>query len=486
MSSDAFEGVGTGLWIVDAHGRTEFANHALRTLLGNRELAGERALGFFVEAEQDTVEERFAQLALGATQKFDAQLQTAAGEAVSVHVCASPRFDGDGALLGSVCEVRLAGHASADAAASGRAYLASYLTAGVVHTLNTYLQAVVGYSDLLDDDERLPAELKDPVRRLRHSGSSAARLVANLVSLSEVDDDPSPGPVDLVPLIEEALASRDTYLVANHVRVHRDYPPESVYVNGTLPSLRRAVAHLISSTCQVLLGHRAARMRVSIVGGEREVTLRIVTEGARCPDELLAPQASGAASPLQVTHQMAVDALARGGARVEISNDGDAGVLRVVLPRDHLDDARAYGSAPVAVVRRTIEDVENSQPLRVLVVDDEEFILDLSRRALKGRCALTTAQNGDEALSLLKARTFDLVITDLRMPGSVDGMGLYEWARSHAPGVAGRMVFTTADTVNATSREFLMLAGRPFITKPYKMQQYRAFILDELRRAAAA
>ena len=91
MSSDAFDGVGTGLWIVDAQGRTDFANHALRTMLGNPDLAGARVLGFFVESEQDAVEERFAQLALGATQEFDAHVQTASGDEVSVHVCASPR-----------------------------------------------------------------------------------------------------------------------------------------------------------------------------------------------------------------------------------------------------------------------------------------------------------------------------------------------------------------------------------------------------------
>lgn len=486
MSSDAFEGVGIGLWIVDAQGRTEYANHALQTLLGTRQVVGQRALDFFAADEQDAVEERLAQLAFGAAQEFDAHIETDTGSQVAVHLRASPRFDGSGGLLGSVSEVQWVGGASdtAHPAAQGRAYLASYLTAGVVHTLNTYLQAIVGYSDLLEDDERLPEVLSQPVERLRHSAGAASRLVANLISLAEVDDDPSPGPVDLVPLVEEGIATRDAYLLANHIRVHRDYPDNGVYVRGTLPSLRRAVSHLVGNACQILLGHRASsgRLRLAITATEEEVTLRMLSEGAAYPDDLLTPQMPESPSPMRVGHEMALDCFSASEGRVTISNVERGGIVEVVLPRDD-EEVGAGRSFAGALVRRESSAAKDSGASdRVLVVDDEEFILDLSRRALKGRCALTTARSGDEALALLKGQEFELVITDLRMPGTTDGIGLYEWARANRPKLARHMVFTTADTVNAQSREFLMLAGRPFITKPYKMQQYRAFILDELRR----
>jgi len=44
------------------------------------------------------------------------------------------------------------------------------------------------------------------------------------------------------------------------------------------------------------------------------------------------------------------------------------------------------------------------------------------------------AGNAHEALSLLTTETFGLVITDLKMPGTIDGVGLVAWIRDARPG----------------------------------------------------
>lgn len=69
---------------------------------------------------------------------------------------------------------------------------------------------------------------------------------------------------------------------------------------------------------------------------------------------------------------------------------------------------------------------ENNSSGRILVVDDEKDILRalefiLSREGY----SVTTAVSGEEAIELLKKEEFDLVLTDLRMPG-MDGMEVLE------------------------------------------------------------
>lgn len=74
-----------------------------------------------------------------------------------------------------------------------------------------------------------------------------------------------------------------------------------------------------------------------------------------------------------------------------------------------------------------------TNPARVLVVDDEAHIVQVV--ALKLRNAgleVETAGDGDEALALLRARTFDLVVTDLQMPA----MSGIELARAMAANAA--------------------------------------------------
>jgi CheY-like chemotaxis protein len=69
----------------------------------------------------------------------------------------------------------------------------------------------------------------------------------------------------------------------------------------------------------------------------------------------------------------------------------------------------------------------------ILIVDDEPDIRDLLRRVLGGgRCAVETAGSGAEALTLLAADTFDLIVTDNLMPG-MSGVVLAKEVKARFP-----------------------------------------------------
>jgi CheY-like chemotaxis protein len=62
--------------------------------------------------------------------------------------------------------------------------------------------------------------------------------------------------------------------------------------------------------------------------------------------------------------------------------------------------------------------VPEHHPLRLLVVDDEDFVRELLHEILESEgCVVTLAQNGDEALQLFQDGQFDGVFTDVGMPG---------------------------------------------------------------------
>ncbi len=70
----------------------------------------------------------------------------------------------------------------------------------------------------------------------------------------------------------------------------------------------------------------------------------------------------------------------------------------------------------------------------VLVVDDEPVIRELSRRTLEELdVRIETAATGEEALARLRAGPYDVVLTDLVMPGSLDGGGLCEEVKQRFP-----------------------------------------------------
>jgi CheY-like chemotaxis protein len=88
---------------------------------------------------------------------------------------------------------------------------------------------------------------------------------------------------------------------------------------------------------------------------------------------------------------------------------------------------------------------------RVLIVDDDPAELRALQRELKRLrpdLTLVTCGNGAEATELMQARSFDLVLTDLRMP-EVDGFQLLGWMSEHRPEVAGFSMSAHADAETA-------------------------------------
>jgi len=70
---------------------------------------------------------------------------------------------------------------------------------------------------------------------------------------------------------------------------------------------------------------------------------------------------------------------------------------------------------------------------KVLVVDDDPIVGESFNRVLTGKgYAVITAANGEEALAKLKAEQYDLVYTDLRMPG-IDGLEVAERLKARQP-----------------------------------------------------
>jgi signal transduction histidine kinase/ActR/RegA family two-component response regulator len=76
-----------------------------------------------------------------------------------------------------------------------------------------------------------------------------------------------------------------------------------------------------------------------------------------------------------------------------------------------VDEGQFIQSGSVALLPEQI-------PLKVLVVDDEDFVRELLKEILEFEgCAVTIAQNGDEALQMFQEGSFDGVFTDVGMPG---------------------------------------------------------------------
>jgi DNA-binding NtrC family response regulator len=113
----------------------------------------------------------------------------------------------------------------------------------------------------------------------------------------------------------------------------------------------------------------------------------------------------------------------------------------------------------------------------VLLVDDNpDIVFGLGRFLERAGCAVSSCADGDEAIALLEANDFQMVITDVQMP-RVNGITVVEWVREHKPQT--RMVVMTAFGSPKVCTASLRKGAVLYLEKPVDPMLIRALIFSE-------
>lgn len=115
-----------------------------------------------------------------------------------------------------------------------------------------------------------------------------------------------------------------------------------------------------------------------------------------------------------------------------------------------------------------------AQKRRILLVDDEANFRWSIERVLQLRgYDVVSAESAEVALDTLKTSRFDLVITDIRMPG-MDGFELVSWLRTNRPDI--RVLMTTAFGSLHTREQSYQLGALSYLEKPVDLGELTDFL----------
>jgi class 3 adenylate cyclase/CheY-like chemotaxis protein len=118
---------------------------------------------------------------------------------------------------------------------------------------------------------------------------------------------------------------------------------------------------------------------------------------------------------------------------------------------------------------------------RILVIDDNDGIRDICARTLRqAGYDVQTAASGDEALPLLRA-AWDIVVTDLSMPGKIGGIDVLR--KTRAFGVADVLIMTASPALE-TAIEAIREGAYDYLIKPITSEMLRLTVARCLERRA--
>lgn len=407
--------------------------------------------------------------------------------------CAPIRAD-DGAVNGAVLVFRdLTAQRTADIAkahiqkqliVSDRMASVGTLAAGVAHEINNPLSYVAAnvemaiaevHSQAVESPSARNDELEDMLRSAHQGVVRITRIVRGLKTFSRVDEERRVA-LDLIPVIE--LAVNMTFNEIRHrARLVKDYGKVPL-VDADDSRLGQVFINLLVNAAHALPDGNmdAHEIRVSTSTDSRgRAVVEIRDTGSGIPPDLLdrifdpffTTKAIGVGTGLglAITHNIVT------GMGGEISVESVVGrgtMFRVSLPPSTSDESLV----PTQKTRLKSPPIKQST---VLVVDDEPLLGTAIRRIL-GDHHVTVVTTGQAALDLLAAgKVFDVVVTDLMMPG-MSGMELYGALARLYPALAPKVILLTGGAFTPEAKAFLDRVENERMEKPFEPHRLRELV----------
>nr|WP_271086364.1 ATP-binding protein [Brevundimonas sp. NIBR11] len=365
------------------------------------------------------------------------------------------------------------------------------LTGGIAHDFNNLLAGISGSLELLG--KRLSEGRLNGMERYidaaQGSAQRAASLTQRLLAFSRRQTlDPKPTDVNRLitgmdDLIRRSIGPDIELEVVGAGGLWATRIDQSQLENALLNlciNARDAMApgggRLTIETCNKWLDDRAAKARDLPPG--QYVSLCVTDTGTGMPPEVQAqafdpffttkPLGQGTGLGLSMIHGF----VRQSGGQVRIYSEmGKGTTMCLYLPRyqGDVDGDEMAGMTPVA---------EGGHGETVLIIDDEETVRMLVAEVL-GDAGYTVieAPDGPSGLEILRTdRRIDLLISDVGLPGGMNGRQVADAARLSRPDL--KVLFITGYAENAAVGNGLLAPGMEVLTKPFVMGDLAAKVHD--------
>jgi len=356
------------------------------------------------------------------------------------------------------------------------------------HELRTPMNAILGFSQLMEYDDALPGEHQDNVHEILKAGYHLLELINEVLDLSKIESgsiDLSLEPVEVCPVVDECIGLMSP--LADKRNIHISHTGlGGVAVRADRTRLKQALLNLLSNA--IKYNREGGGVKLDVEHGDPDrLRIRVTDTGQGIPagrlSELFQPfnrlgaengQVEGTGIGLTITRRI-VEMM--GGSVGAESEAGVGSSFWIELPLESLSKPDHGHTASTDERSASASPADETQHL-VLYIEDNPSNIKLIAQILGRRrhIQLLTAHTPELGIELARARHPELILLDINMPG-LDGYEVLDILKAD-PLLNGTPVI--AVTANAMPRD--IERGRQagfadYLTKPLDVGRFNR-ILD--------
>ena len=310
------------------------------------------------------------------------------------------------------------------------------MAAGIAHEINNPLTGVLGFAELIMEKDDIPDDIRENLMMIADGSQRVANIVKRLLTFAR-QSKPVKTLANLNELIETTLKLREYVLKTNSINVVTRFDPELPWSVIDPGQLQQVFLNLIVNAEQAMKkAHGRGTLTITTEKLDNMLRLSFQDDGPGITKEnmrhvfepFFTTKAPGEGTGLGLSLSRSIVLEHDGEMSVE-SEVGKGATFIVELPMVEALSAEEETATPTPEVKPLA-----AQNNKILVVDDEPTIRELLEKVLTrmGHKVDVTADAGTAMDKIYAGEAYDLIITDVRMPG-MNGIELYSRILEKSP-----------------------------------------------------
>jgi PAS domain S-box-containing protein len=350
------------------------------------------------------------------------------------------------------------------------------MASGVAHDFNNALASILGNAQLLlhtVEDE----EVKESLKVIEKVAKDSAQTVRRLQDFTRKRVHQELFSVDINSIIKDSIEitkpkwKDEVQSRGVHIEIVsnlREIPP----VSGSASELREVITNMIFNAIEAM--PEGGKIEIQTFQKRKKAFIQISDTGIGITEEVRKKifEPFFTTKPFSNTGlglSMSYGIIKRFGGEIEVeSKVGHGTTFTIILP---IGEEGKEEDIPPSIPKR-------GRKARILVIDDEEFVRDvLSRTLAQVNHQVTLAEDGEKGVQLFKEGKFDMVLTDLGMPG-MSGWEVCRMIKELSPHTpVGMITGWGAEMSRSKMEEY----GLDFIiSKPFDFNQILNVVADTM------